>query len=265
MSEPLQSVTSECNYVEVIPKDHGGMQLLLAVKSSGVWNMEVDPSDVQELPPKNFIATSYNIQDILEDTSGMQLSLGSIEGGHVEPEVGSSKGEYVAGCGAGANLSEALTSMPNDIVDKSTNIEDTHRMEAWQFEKRKMKSTSEMGVLEESKGSEAENCYQMGISEVGSCVLECTFENMPSSSLATEEDKAVDLPDKGLHCSLVVPAESKRPKSDKNNEMDVSQVGEVVPEIVSANMVSSLSSYVLEDDKIEGLSEMNKSSNSAAT
>ncbi|XP_058000995.1 uncharacterized protein LOC131179120 [Hevea brasiliensis] len=195
MSEPLQSVTSECNYVEVIPKDHGGMQQLLAIKSSGVWNMEVDPFDVQELPPKNFIATSYNIQDILEDTSGMQLSLGSIEGGHVEvcnveeqislpeftiseslnigkddygaevqPEVGSSKGEYVAGCGAGANLSEALTSMPNDIVEKSTDIEDTHRMEAWQF---------------------------------GGGVLRNISKNSRPSSLAVEEEK-VDACEKGL-------------------------------------------------------------------
>ncbi|KAJ9154438.1 hypothetical protein P3X46_027771 [Hevea brasiliensis] len=442
LSEPSQSVTSECNYVEVIAQDHGVMQLPLAVKSSEgdhveVCNMEVDPSKIQELPPKDFVTTSSSVQGVSEGTSGMQLPRGSTEGGRLEvsnveeqislpeftvsesadvgkdnsgaevqPEVGSSKGECVAGCNAEANLSEALASLPNDIAAKSTDAEDIHQMEVLQFdrvvlqnisestlpssylvveeekvddkreksslaegetrgseakmvnegdvsrvggifpgdvlenmvlssspltmeeekskvffeqglsgnaitpeesksseteiihqmdvshdiveqlitppnfilssaslasEEEKMKSICEKGlvlspVLEELKGSEAENCYQMGVSEVGSSVPEYTSAkmNVPSSSLAMEEDKADDLSDKGLFCSLVVPAESKGSDIEKNNEINVSQVGEVVPENISANMVLSLSSCAPEGDKIEGLSEMNKSGSSAA-
>ncbi|KAG8636634.1 hypothetical protein MANES_15G017800v8 [Manihot esculenta] len=437
LSEPLQPVSSECiegDHVDIITEDHEP-----AVRNSeedrvDVCSMEIDPSEIQELPPEDFVSTSSNVQNISEGTSGMQLPLGGTGGDHLEvndveeqislpesavsfsanagkdnsgaevkPEVGRSKGECIAGSNAEAILSEALASLPNDVSAKSNDTEDVHHMEALQLdgvelqtisknipptspvaeegkfddicerglvgcslaqgetqgseagmanqadasevgmilpqdlsenmvlsssqltieeekkgsservlsgspitpeeskrseteiihqmdvssdivlplistpnvvlpsaslarEEQKTKSASEKGlvhspVLEEAKGTEAENCYRMGESEVASTVPECTSENLnvPSCPLAMEEDKADDSSERGLFCSLVVPAESKGSEFEKNNENDVAEVGDVVPEIISANMVLSSFSHALEDGKIEGSSGMNKS------
>ncbi|EEF45471.1 chromatin structure-remodeling complex protein SYD [Ricinus communis] len=152
-----------------------------------------------------------------------------------------------------------------------------------------------------SQAVEVEKGVEMGVPEV--VIVEPISDNMdiPSSSLVIEKDEADGSSDKGLHCSLVIPAESKGSESQNNDQRDVSQVcavvpeteksdqmnisqavevvpliensdqmnvpqvDELAPEIISENVVLSSSSLALEDEDgkaVKGPSEINKNGSS---
>ncbi|XP_037495642.1 chromatin structure-remodeling complex protein SYD [Jatropha curcas] len=249
--EDLHSVASESTN-EVLPKDHGGVQLPLAVRSSESdhvkgCDMEVDTSESRD-PPNDFVTTSTNIHDVSEDTSRMQLSLGGTEAGNLkvcnvenqasspevvisesantekdncgadlQPGVGSERSEHVADCDAGVKLSEPCASLPNDIAADSKNTEDS----------------SEMNVL-----------------QVGEVMLQNISQvSLPSSSVE-------------IVGSSLKSEEPQGSEAEMGNQGDVSQVGEFVPKYLSENTVLLSSSLTMEEEKNKGSSEKGLSGSS---
>lgn len=111
-------------------------------------------------------------------------------------------------------------------------------------------------VLEESKGSEADNGSEMVVPQVGRIVPECLLETVdPQSSSTIEEEKVECSSEKVLLGSSVVLEASKGSETGKGDLVNLSQLGGIMPK---NNMGLPLSFVGMLEAKIESSSEKNE-------